>query len=357
MSLQPLPGFKSLQTHHCVTGSMRHVYAFNDCDVSEDLLLGLGEGIGFIYWHTRGQPPFMGGRASPKPGMEAIAGERTGVKIQMHRTTSPSKARQTMLAMLASNQPVMLQVDMGFLPYFDFGGKEYHFGGHAVVACGYAAETEQVLIADRDDLHLVSMIDLEKARGSTFKPFPPGNAWCSFDFRGFRHPTAKEVRLAIINQANAMLNPPIRNMGVKGICLAAERIPCWAQEMNTDEIRWALFNAYIFISPVGGSGGGIFRYMLSRFLQEAAVITGEARLVESAARFKQIGDAWESLAAWAKDVSETTHPAVRLGECVAPLLEIAKQEQAAWEGLMYWNDLILREFRITIFRACISSDR
>jgi hypothetical protein len=43
---------------------------------------------------------------------------------------------------LAASQPVMHQVDMGFLPYFDFGGKEYHFGGHVVVACGYDPASE-----------------------------------------------------------------------------------------------------------------------------------------------------------------------------------------------------------------------
>jgi len=333
MSLQPLSGFKSLQTHHCVTGSMRHIYVFNDCSVSEDMLLGLGEGVGFMYWHARGQPPFIGGRTSPKPSMETVAGERTGVKIQIHRTTSLRKAGQTMFEILAAGQPVMLQVDMGFLPYFNFGGEEYHFGGHVVVACGCDPETKQVLIADRDAIHPVSLSDLEKARGSTFKPFPPKNAWCTFDFCGFRHPTAEEVRLAITNQANSMLNPPISNMGVKGIHTAAGRIPCWSKEMNTDEIRRALFNTYIFISPVGGSGGGIFRYMFSRFLQEAAAITGEVHLVKSAAEFKRIGDAWESFAAWAKDVSETSDPEARLGECSAPLLDIERQERAAWQAL------------------------
>ena len=43
--------------------------------------------------------------------------------------------------------------------------------------------------------------------------------------------------------------------------------------MDADALRWALFNTYIFISPVGGSGGGIFRYMFSRFLREAAALT------------------------------------------------------------------------------------
>lgn len=333
MTLQALSGFKSLHTHHCVTGSMRHVYAFNGCDHSEDLLLGLGEGVGFMYWQTKGAPPFLGGRTSPKPSMEAVAGQRTGVKIEIHHTTSARKARQSMLEILDAGQPVMLQVDMGFLPYFNFGGEEYHFGGHVVVAAGYDPQTEQVLIAERDDLYPVSLADLEKARGSTYKPFPPKNAWCTFDFSGFHPPTAEETRLAIANQASAMLNPPIKNMGVKGIRTAAERIVQWPEQMDSEAVRWALFNTYIFISAEGGTGGGIFRYMFGRFLQEAAAITGDTRLSESAAVFKRIGDNWETLAAWAKETSEKQDPASLLQEGVAPLLALADLEQAAWEAL------------------------
>ena len=40
MTLEPLEGFQHFTTHHCVTGSMRHVYVYNDHDVSEELLLG-----------------------------------------------------------------------------------------------------------------------------------------------------------------------------------------------------------------------------------------------------------------------------------------------------------------------------
>ena len=88
MSLNPFAGFVSLQTHHCVTGSMRHIYAFNGYDLSEDLLLGLGEGVGFMYWHARGQAPCLGGRSVTKPGMEELAGQRTGVTIGVHTTAS-----------------------------------------------------------------------------------------------------------------------------------------------------------------------------------------------------------------------------------------------------------------------------
>ena len=333
MTVQPLTGFKSLMTHHCVTGSMRHVYAFHSCDVSEDLLLGLGEGVGFMYWQAKGQPPFLGGRTGPKPSMEEVAGQRTGVRIEIHRTASSRKARRTLIELLTAGQPVMVGVDMGFLPYMDFGGEEYHFGGHSVVICGYDPATEYALIAERDALYPVSMTDLEKARGSTFQPFPPKNAWVTFDFSGFHAPTADKTRLAIVNQAARMLKPPIRNMGVKGIRTAAERIPRWNEQMSAEEVRWALFNTYIFINATGGTGGGIFRYMFSRFLAEAAAITGEARLAESAVEFKRIGDAWEAFADWAKASSEAHNPMSCLAEAIIPLHTIADQEQAAWETL------------------------
>jgi hypothetical protein len=337
MDLNPFSGIISLQTHHCVTGSMRHIYAFNGHDISEELLLGLGEGVGFIYWQVRGQMPSLGGRAVSKPGMEEIAGQRTGVHVHSQTTSSPRKVRQVLLEMLEACQPVMLQVYMGFLPYFDFDGQEYHFGGHVVVACGYDPDSLQVLIADRDDLHTVPLANLEQARSSSFKPFPPRNCWWSFDFSQYRSPTPREIQLAIAAQAAGMLAPPIHNFGIAGIRLAAKRISGWGSMMSEEMLRQALFNVYIFISPVGGSGGGLFRYMVSRFIREVALLTADGCLNESAEAFQQIGDAWESLAAWAKEVSEVPDPSTRMEECTTLLLAIADREQAAWERLLQWR--------------------
>ncbi|MBC7249193.1 MAG: BtrH N-terminal domain-containing protein [Anaerolineae bacterium] len=335
MALKPLAGFKSLETHHCVTGSMRHIYVYNDHDISEDMLLGLGAGVSFSYWHFKGQTPFMGGRGGFRPPyLEEVAGRRTGVKIEFHTTSSARKARETLLEMLDAGQPVMIQCDMGFLPYFDFGDTDYHFGWHVVVVCGYDPETEQVLIADRDkELHPVSMEDLQKARGSTYKPFPPKNKWYTFDFSEKRAPTAAEVREAIVEQVEPMLEPPISNIGVKGIRKAAKMIPQWPNSLDADELRWTLFNSYIFISPVGGTGGGLFRYMFSRFLREAAEIMADPRLNESADEFQRIGDVWEELGEWFRQISEMDDPAPRLGEGVAWLNRLADLEEVAWQRL------------------------
>jgi hypothetical protein len=205
---------------------------------------------------------------------------------------------------------------------------------HVVCACGYDAETRQVLIADRDEeLHPVSMGALGQARSSIFQPFPPKHKWYTFDFGEKRLPAADEVRQAIAEQAYTMLEPPIRNLGVEGIRKAAQMVPQWSQTLTSDEVSMALFNAHLFINPEGGTGGGIFRYMFGRFLREGAEITGNARLAEGADEFRQIGDEWEKLDQWFRVASEAPEPAELLGESAASLNHLADLEETAWRKL------------------------
>jgi hypothetical protein len=335
--METVKGFRHFETHHCVTGSMRHIYAFNGHDLSEDLLLGLGEGVGFVYFHFKGQLPFLGGRAQPKPSMEEISGERTGVVVRQKRSTSDTAAQKGLLARLEAGEPVMLQVDMGFLPYFDFGGQGYHFGGHVIVACGLDRSRGTVLIADREGpLHPVPLAALCAARGSTFKPFPPGRASWEFDFSGFRPPRADEVFLAIANQAKLMLSPPIANIGVKGIRKAAAEIAHWDSLLEAGPLRGALFNAWIFISATGGTGGGTFRRMFSRFLLEAAGIAGRTSLAAAGSQFAAVADAWDAVAvrchAAAEEVSAKVRAAALPGIAEA-VGKIADREEAAWRTL------------------------
>jgi len=154
MPLKPFAGIKSFTTDHCVTGSMRHIYEFHDYPITEDLLLGVGAGVRFIYWHVKGLTPFYGGRANlERPGQEGLektAGRRTGVRVESFYASSAHKAEKALLHMLAAGEPVMMLVDMGFLPYFDLP-EDYHFGGHMIVVVGYDPEKRRVLVADRDE--------------------------------------------------------------------------------------------------------------------------------------------------------------------------------------------------------------
>lgn len=316
---------------------MRHIYEFHGFPISEELLLGLGAGVGFVYWHMKGAPPILGGRANVgrpgEEGLERTTGRRTGVRVETVCTGSARKAEAALLELLASGEPVMIVCDMGFLPYFDLP-EDFHFGGHVVVVAGYDPESRMALVADRDEqLHPVSLDCIALSRGSKFKPFPPRNQWFTFDFAEKRAPRSEEVVEAIREATTLMLNPPIANLGVKGIHTAAERIIGWPKIMEDGELRSSCFNTFVFIDATGGTGGGIFRYMYGRFLAEAAGLTGESRLAGAGDEFRAIGDSWQSVAETFKTAHAAPDPAALLPEASALIVAIADRELAAWKNL------------------------
>jgi hypothetical protein len=336
-ALRPFPGFATFPTHHCVTGSLRHVYEYHGYPISEDLLLGLGRGLGFVYFHIKGADPFYGGRAnfaSPKEeGLEKTVGRRTGAAVESHTTSSARNAESALRDLLDAGEPVLVYLDMGFLPYFDLP-EGYHFGGHVVVVAGYDPDARQVLVADRDEeLHPVEWQALEKARGSRYRPFPPQHAWYTFGFDAARPPTRDEVREAIGEVCHGMLAPPIANLGVKGIRKASVETMRWPKILDADALRRTCFTVAMFIDHRGGTGGGIFRYMYARFLREAASITGEPRLTAMGAELTGIGDRWEEVAAAFAEAAQTENPVDLLTTATDPMREIADREQDFWERL------------------------
>jgi uncharacterized protein DUF4872/butirosin biosynthesis protein H-like len=335
--LRPLPGFATYPTHHCVTGSLKHVYDYHGFGVSEDLLLGLGRGLGFVYFHIKGTDPFYGGRANVarpgEEGLEKTAGRRTGVAVESHATASARTAQAALRELLEAGEPVLVYLDMGFLPYFELP-PDYHFGGHVVVVAGYDPDTGQVLVADRDrDLHPVGWEALEQARGSRYKPFPPRHAWYTFDFAAVRPPARAEVIESIGDVCHGMLAPPIANLGVRGIRKAIRETAKWPEVLDADALRRTCFNVALFIDRRGGTGGGIFRYMYARFLAEAASITGEPRLTGMGTELTGIGDRWERVAAAFAAAAQASRPADLLETATKPMHEIAGLEQDFWERL------------------------
>ena len=335
-ALAPLPGFAALPGCHCVTGSFHKVCAYNHYPISEEMLLGLGAGVSFIYWQAKGQAPFFGGRGNKD--FTRDLSRRTGVAIAEHTSASPRTAERALLALLDAGQPVVIGVDMPYMPYLGLP-PEAHFGGHAVVVCGYDPAARQALIADlaprqtgyKDGiLNPIALDQLATARDSKFQPFPPHNLWYTFDFTQAHPPRPADVCEAITQAAQGMLHPPIQNLGVKGILTAANRVRDWSKSMSDAQLRQALSNVYIFIE-IGGSGGGLFRSMYARFLEEAAALTGLAQLADAARAFHACAARWSALAQPLADVFYAhPDPLALLPGLADGLLELHEMEAKAW---------------------------
>jgi hypothetical protein len=310
--------------------------------LSEEMLLGLGAGIGFVYWQMKlgGETSvFIGGRANLKD-FSLDVGRRTGVRIAEMRTSSAKKAEQILLQTLEKQQPMMLGADMGFLPWFDFPAG-FHFGGHTFVACGFDGD-DTVLGSDMDARASgvkkgfyapIRLEQLRKARDSTFKPFPPKNLWFDFDFARFHQPHTKEIAEAIVQTAEAQLHPPIKNLGVRGMRHASAQLLKWPSLFNEFQLRMNLFNLYIFIE-IGGTGGGAFRAMYARFLDEAAALAQSPKWADAAETFRESARRFSSIALLFKDAATAKGLEEKIRIASVRFGEIAELEERAWSQLV-----------------------
>lgn len=340
-TLRPIDNFKNLDGCHCQTNSFAKIYDFHNKPLSEDMLFGVGSGLGFMYWHQKGIPPFMGGRDNQKNFHNNI-GERTGVRIERVTTASNKKAEEILIKSLNSSEPLMIHVDMGFIPCYGFP-EGYHFGGHTVVVSGYDGE-DKVLVSDMEPkdrsrlkkgfAYEMSLQELAKARGSKFKPFPPANAYYTFNFNSFREPTKKDILASIKQTVGQMLKPPIKNFGIKGIRKAAVEIPKWEEQFEDKDLRMSIFNIHISVT-VGGTGGGLFRYMYSRFLSEASKKLANKELSKIAGLVYEAGDLWTNMSAPLEDAINVKNPASLLKGIPEQLTKIAEVEEQAFNKLMH----------------------
>ncbi|HTX71575.1 MAG TPA: BtrH N-terminal domain-containing protein, partial [Rectinemataceae bacterium] len=278
------------------------------------------------------------------PSMEELACQRMGVGIEPRTSSSDAAAERSLKGELEAGHPVMIQLDMGYLPYFDFGGSDYHFGGHVVVVCGKDEDRGEYLIADRDaELHAVPAPALSAARGSKHRPFPPGRAWWRFEFAGFHEPSADDILIALGRQCSSMLSPPISNLGVSGVRKAAGDCLRWPELLKAEELAATLFNIHIFASEKGGSGGGLFRYMFAAFLLEAGDRCGGSAgpaLRKLAGQFRALGDAWEEVGSIGRMASEGSGMEAGAARAALPKLSKCLEAAAALEGNA-WRALAL----------------
>jgi hypothetical protein len=323
--IAPFANCPSLDGYHCQTNSLAKIFRHYGHPLSEEMILGLGAGMGFIYWTMSNNKHFF-----------HDLGQRTGVTIRLVSTSSAKKAETSLVAHLANAEPVMMFGDMGFLPWFKLP-EEYHFGGHTFVICGYNGKNT-VLASDIDQTasglkqgfyYPITLEQLRKARGSTFKPFPPKNVCLEFDFTHFHAPQPEDVLASIAQTVESQLHPPIRNFGVKGLRHTSKEITNWSNMFTDHELRMNLFNLYIFIE-IGGTGGGCFRYMYSRFLQEAMDITGNSAMAEAAEIFQVAGAKFTEIGVLFKDVETMRDIDNKIQTASHTFAELADLEETAY---------------------------
>ena len=87
-----IKNFKVFNGKHCETTATGSLLINLGINLSEPMLFGLGEGLGFIFWNMKIMDfPFIGGRIKPDTLTQNIA-KNLNLKLEVKETSSVKKA-------------------------------------------------------------------------------------------------------------------------------------------------------------------------------------------------------------------------------------------------------------------------
>ncbi|MFB8350053.1 BtrH N-terminal domain-containing protein [Streptomyces niveus] len=319
-------GIDARGMQHCETTTLGVLLRHQGIDLSEPMLFGLGSGLSFIYWDSKAMGfPFLGGRVKPFELTRNLAAA-LGLNLLVAETTSARKAWQNVAAHIDAGRPVGLQLDSYHLDYFT---TKVHFGGHVVAMYGY----------DEQDAHLVDtapqggavttgLAALARARAERG---PMTARHRSFTITAPGGPVSPQDRIvpAIKTCADAFLNPPIANLGHRGIEKTAKQVPKWLE--RSENPREDLPRAAALMERAG-TGGALFRNLYRDFLAECADLIDSDHLRTGHSLYAQAAALWTEVAELIAAAGESGD-AKTLGRAGAVLHELARIEREAMQAL------------------------
>lgn len=311
---------------HCETTATGTLLKFIGIELSEPMLFGLGQGLGFIYWHMKTMGlPFLGGRIQQDLLTKNIA-SHLGLKVDYKETSSRNTAWENVRTNIDKGIPVGLKLDCYHLDYFT---EKVHFAGHYVVIYGYDANDAYVIDAASGSVAKTSLESLAMAR-SEKGPMASKNLSYTLSKESEESFDIKELLpKAIRSNAVDFLNPPIKNIGYKGIQKAGTEIKKWFTLSSDSENDFSLAAS---LMEGGGTGGALFRNIYRDFLKEAYALLENDRIKKAHQMYCDIADQWTEIAhlieraGKTKDISHLNKASDILGS-------LSTQEKAAMELL------------------------
>ncbi|MFJ5837207.1 BtrH N-terminal domain-containing protein [Streptomyces shenzhenensis] len=313
-------------TQHCETTALGVLLRHQGLDLSEPMLFGLGSGLSFVYWDSKNMGfPFLGGRVKPFELTRNLA-SRLGLELLVQETVSPRRAWQNVVTPIDAGHPVGLQLDSYHLDYF---GSKVHFGGHVVAMYGYD-DHDACLVdtAQQGGTVSTSLTSLARARAARG---PMTAKHRSFTLTAPRNLPSPQGRIvpAITACADAFLNPPIANLGHRGIEKASRLVRTWLQ--RTDTPQRDLPQAADLMEKAG-TGGALFRNLYRDFLAECTQQLGSSHLRTGHGLYAEAAGLWTEVAALITKAGETGS-AQCLVQAGTILRDLSRTEREAMRAL------------------------
>ena len=291
--------FKPFIGQHCETTATGSLLKQIGIEFSEPMLFGIGEGLGYVLWKMKTMDfPFIGGRVKTDQLTENIC-RNLGLKLEVKETSSLKKAWKNIEAPLSDGKAVGLKLDCYHLDYFS---NKIHFAGHYAAMYGYD-ETYAYLVdtAQQGSEVKTTLKSLELARNEK-GPMSSRNRSYTIEQIDPLPDMKILITKAIFNNATDYLNPPIKNLGYKGVRKTATEIKKW---FKTSKDVKGEFEISAILMERAGTGGALFRNLYRDFLNESAELLENKALAEAYREFKEIASLWTNISELFHQVSET----------------------------------------------------
>ena len=317
-----VPRYRHVPGNHCGSTALRNLLGFHGIEISEEMAFGLGAGPCFYYIVLDGQSPsrFTNGRTSR---LEESFLAITEVPLRLHTDANADASWSFAKDAVDDGRPVLLLTDLYYLDHY---GRSAHFPGHAVVLAGYDEELAWLSDTAFEDLQTTSLESLREARHSQQPIFPlEGHAIdLPEGVELSREDLLAHAPAAIANAAERMLEPPLGDYeGLPALRRFAAEVGDWPDA--AEDWQWCARFLYQVIER-RGTGGGNFRKMYSRFLEEAGY--------EESALAAEASDDWTALALAARDASEPDEPDPAHWRALsAGAAKVLDAEERLWEAL------------------------
>ncbi|NUT29317.1 MAG: BtrH N-terminal domain-containing protein [Streptomyces sp.] len=319
-------GIEARSTQHCETTALGVLLRHRGLDLSEPMLFGLGAGLSFIYWDSKNMGfPFLGGRVKPFHLTRNLAA-RLGLELLVQETTSPRRAWENVVTLIDAGHPVGLQLDSYYLDYF---GSRVHFGGHVVAMYGYGDHNAYLVDTEQQggtvSTSLTSLAQARAARG------PMTARHRTFTLTAPRNLPSPQSQIipAITACADAFLNPPIANLGHRGIEKAGKLVRTWLQ--RTDNPQRDLPQAALLMEKAG-TGGALFRNFYRDFLAECTHLFDRSHLRTGHGLYTEAGTLWTEVAALITEAGESGNEQC-LQQAGTILCDLSRLEREAMQAL------------------------
>ena len=323
-----LAGFQHRPGVHCGSTALSDALRVRGLDLSEPMAFGLGAGLGFYYLVGDALSPTHVIQGRQWPLEHRLRGAR-GAARRAHRG-QPNSAWSEVEKALARGLAPILSTDLRFLPYYR---TRTAFNGHRVVLAGFDRDRRVAFLADteREGLVEVPFDNLEKARASDGQPIGyTGRAWMEIDAPARPRPLREVVARALREQSKHMLLETGGAAGAPALDRFAAELPDWPRRAAGEADRaWCLRFAYQSIEK-RGTGGGNFRALYARFLDEAAGHHPAVARLGLAERMRALASRWTKLAFAFKELSDA--PGAGVPVTVAELAaSLARDERRFYE--------------------------